>query len=76
MAIFCLAMVAKATLAKAASGRNPREYNETRIDASQRYSKSPYRPIAVTMRSLFYGDYDWIAKNRFDATGSGNPRFS
>ena len=29
MAIFCLAMVAKAKLARAASGRNPREYNET-----------------------------------------------
>lgn len=29
MAVFCLAMVAKAKLAKAASGRNPREYNET-----------------------------------------------
>jgi len=29
MAIFCLAMVAKAKLAKSASGRNPREYNET-----------------------------------------------
>ena len=31
MAIFCLAMVAKAKLARAASGRNPREYNETSI---------------------------------------------
>lgn len=29
MASFCLAMVAKAKLARAASGRNPREYNET-----------------------------------------------
>ncbi len=31
MAIFCLAMVAKAKLARAASGRNPREYNETMV---------------------------------------------
>ena len=46
MAIFCLAMVAKAKLARAASGRNPREYNETRV-----FSGGPIHQKHGTTRS-------------------------